>query len=201
MPQPPTTLARALAVALGVLGAACDRLPEAVIVPEFEFDYSFEAGLTGWVEGRADLGAGTATVGTTTEQASSGSASLGLAVDNVGGAAKIWVTRELEVTPDQSYTVDLTLKVGSVDPASAAPWKVIAGTRSAAPSSAAELPMQDETGAGTPGGGAAWTPKSYSFPAKADEDGRLFLTLGIWATSAGQRTYWIDEVKVVLTRS
>jgi hypothetical protein len=186
---------------LALLASGCDRLPEAVIVPEFEFSYSFESGLGGWTEGSADLGAGRAAAGTTTGQAAAGSASLAFGLDNPGGAGKIWVTRELAVAKDQSYTVDITLKLGSADAQAAAPWKVIAGARQAAPTAAAGLPIQDETTAGGTGGGVAWAGKSYSFAAKADPDGRLFLTLGIWGTSAGERTYWIDDVRVVLTRS
>lgn len=186
---------------LALLVSGCDRLPEAVIVPEFEFSYSFESGLAGWTERSADLGAGWATVGTTTSQAASGSTSVAFGLGNAGGAGKIWVTRELMVTKDQSYTVDVTLKLGSADAQSAAPWKVIAGAQLAAPTTAAGLPMQDETTAGGTGGGVAWAEKSYSFPAKADPDGRLFLTLGIWGTSPGERTYWMDDVRVVLTRS
>ena len=186
---------------LALLAYGCDRFPEAVIFPEFEFSYSFESGLAGWTEGSADLGAGRATAGATTGQAAAGSASLAFGLDNPGGTGKIWVTRELAVTKDQSYTVDVTLKLGSADAAAEAPWKVIAGVQLAAPTTAAGLPMQDETTAGGTGGGVAWAEKSYSFAAKADPDGRLFLTLGIWGTSADERTYWIDDVGVVLTRS
>lgn len=199
-PVPPRS-ARALAVAAAVLAGGCDRLPEAVIVPEYEFAYSFESGLAGWTEGRADLGTGTAAVTTTTGQAAAGSASLLLTVDNAGGAAKVWITRELAVTKDQSYTVDVTLKLASVEPQGTPPWKVVAGVRANPPASSAELPIQDETAPGGAGGAVAWTEKKYSIPARADDEGRLFLTLGLWATSPGVRSYWIDDVRVVLTRS
>lgn len=189
------------ALCLLFFAAGCDRLPEAVIVPEFDFTFSFEDGLQGWQAQSAELGNGTVSVEASTDRASAGTRSLRITMDNQGGAAKVWVTRELAVTRHQSYVAELSLALGSADPPAAAPWKVIAGLRPSPPSLAAELPYQDETPAPAGAGGFAWAGRSYTVPVTADAEGRIFLTLGIWGTSPSARTYWMDNVRVVLTRS
>lgn len=182
--------------------AACDRAPDAVIFPEFEFAFSFESGLEGWVPASGDLGAGTASVGGSSETASHGSQSASVRLESPDGAGKVWMTRELEVTPEKSYTVDVTFDLATEDHGVVEPWTLIVGLGDTAPTTSASLAYNGDTASGgETASGVVWAEKSFTIGAKADEEGRLFLTLGVWGNTAGTRAYWIDNVRVVLTRS
>lgn len=183
-------------VALAALSplAACDRLPEAVILPEYEFTYSFDGGLSDWTAAATDMGAGTWEV-----TDSSGVVHLDLA--NASGTGKVWITHELEVTPEKQYTLDISFDLATPDHDAAQAWKVIAGARSTPPAIATDLPFQDATTGNGPAGEIVWVTRGYSVTAEADEEGLLYLSLGIWGTTTGTRSYRIDNVRVVLTRT
>jgi hypothetical protein len=182
--------------------AACDRLPDAVIVAEFDLTFSFESGLTGWTSATADLGAGTGSIAESQSEASAGSRSATLVLNNSSGAGKVWMTHELEVTPDQSYSVDISFDLATTDHGTTEPWKIIVGLRQEAPTGPSELDFQGDTSSGLEtAAGAVWTKKTFTVAAKADDEGRLFLSLGVWGTTAGARAYHLDNVRVVLTRS
>ncbi|MHB1193781.1 MAG: hypothetical protein ACYC6F_12130 [Longimicrobiales bacterium] len=81
-------------------------------------------------------------------------------------------------------------------------WQLILSARAVPPSSAASLEFQGDTSSGqATTTGIVWAEKHFVFPAQADDEGRLYLSLGIWATSEGTRTYWLDNIRVVLTRT
>lgn len=182
--------------------AACDRLPEAIIFPEFEFAFSFESGLAGWAVMSADMGQGTASMAGTDAQSSEGSRSVRVTMNNSEGAGKVWMTRELQATPDQSYSVDVSFKLRTLDHGTTEAWKVIVGVRDQPPTTASALDFQGETSSGVETAtGPVWGDKGYTIAAKADDEGRLFLSLGVWGTTTGSREYFLDDVRVVLTRS
>jgi len=185
--------------AFSVLGvplalSACDRLPEAVIFPEFELTYSFDGGLSGWTAAALDMGTGTWTTGE-----ASGAARFELA--NASGAGKVWLGRELEVTPDTRYAMNISFKLATADHDAAQAWKIIAGARQDPPTLAADLTFQDGTASGAAAGETVWVEKTYSVTVEPDEDGVLHFMLGIWGTTTGTRSYLIDDLKVVLTRT
>lgn len=200
----PRTRRHALLALLGSVSAlsACAGLADPVIVPEFEFSFSFESGLDGWTPSSADVGAGTWAIEGSSERASAGARSARLQLANPGGAGKVWLTRELEVTPNKRYSVDFSVALATSDHGTVAPWKVIVGMRATPPLSAAELDFQGDTSSGPEtSAGVVWAVKSFTMTAMADAEGRLFLTVGVWGTSPGTRTYWLDDAKVVLTRT
>lgn len=147
------------------------------------------------------MGAGTPSVAAATDQASAGVRSVRFDLANPNGQGKVWIMRQVQATPGQSYSAQVSLKLGVAEPAGAAPWKVIAGLQAPEPLLTAQLGFQDETSSAPGNGAFSWVAKSYTVAAKADDEGRLWLTLGIWGTSPGTRTYWVDEVRVALTRS
>lgn len=204
---PEETLARRCAVlGFALLAAAatagCDRLPEAVIVPEFDLSYSFESGLEGWTVSSADVGGGSAAAEASSERASQGAHSVRFVLGNPGGAGKVWITRELELTPEKRYTAEIAFDLATADHGVADPWKLIMTARTTPPASAAELDFQGDTGSGVDTGtGTVWVQKRFTLPAKADEEGSLYLTVGIWGTTPGTRTYWLDNIRIVLTRT
>lgn len=189
-------------VAAAWAAAGCDRSPEAVIVPEFDLTYSFESGLEGWTTTTADLGAGSGTAAATSERSTQGTRSVRLDLANPGGAAKIWLTRELELTPGKSYTAQISFDLGTADHAAADAWKLILTARNTPPGSAAALDFQGDTSSGlATATGPQWVEKKFVVPVRPDEEGLLHLTVGIWGTTPGTRSYWLDNVRVVLTRT
>jgi hypothetical protein len=187
---------------LPLLASVCDKLGEIVIVPEFEMSFSFEAGLGSWVPGGLDL-VGPSVVwsaSSSSEEASDGDQSVRVYLDNLNGQGKIWISRELEVAPHQRYDIDISFELATAD-ASADAWQVIAGAHTAPPESAAELSFRGATAAaGADGGELAWVTNQYAVQGQADGDGLLYILVGIWGTGPGARTYYVDDVRLVLTR-
>jgi hypothetical protein len=190
------------ALVLPLLASVCDRLGEIVIVPEFELSFSFEAGLGAWASEGADLGDPPAawSIAVSDEAASEGVRSVRWTLDSPQGQPKIWMTRELEVAPLQAYDIALSFALATSDAAADA-WRIIAGAHGAPPETSAALVLRDATAAeGAPGGALEWISKAYSIEGTSDEEGRLYLVLGLAGTSPGVRTYYLDDVRLVMTR-
>lgn len=187
---------------LPLLASVCDTLGEVVIVPEFEMSFSFEAGLGAWIPGGFDLLAPPVvwSASTSSEEASAGDRSVRFNLDNLNGQAKIWIFREFEVAPHQRYDLDISFDLATAD-ASTDAWQVIAGAHTAPPESSAELSVRDATAAdGSLGGVLEWVRKEYAVDAQADEEGMLYIVVGVWGTGPGARTYYVDDLRLVLTR-
>lgn len=191
-----------LSTACLLAAAGCDRLPEAVIVPEFRLAYSFEGGLEGWTTSSADLGGGSAAAEASTERASDGTRSIRFSLANPGGTGKVWLTRELDLTPGKSYTAEIAFDLATADHGVGDAWKLILVARPQPPTTAASLDFQGDTSSGqATNSGIVWAQKRFTVPVQPDEEGRLYLTVGLWGTTPGTRVYWIDNVEVVLTRT
>lgn len=171
---------------------------ELVIVAELDLSYSFESGLEAWVPNSADVsGPGvTWSIDTSSDVTSVGSGAARFRLDNAEGDGKIWLERAFEVAPETAYEVQITFDLASAE--SGNPWRVLAGAHDASPSSAAQLTVQDATTAGT---GYEWTERSYTVRATSTAAGRIVVVLGLWGTSEESRTYYVDNVHLVFTRS
>lgn len=184
--------------------SGCDHGGTLVLAPEVDVTESFETGLADWTEAGLDLGDPAATwSGTvTTEQASAGTHSLKLTLDNSSADAKIWVQRAVQATPGQAYDVELSFDFGSEDYGSLNLWKIIAGVVPASPETAADLPVQGDTGNGLSSDqGYQWVHKDYTTTVTAAADGTVYLVLGLWGDWDEQRSYYVDNVHLVLTRA
>ncbi len=81
-------------------------------------------------------------------------------------------------------------------------WRVLAGASPDPPTAADALVSTVDTGNGeTSDTGVEWVEKSVTVPVESDEDGELFVYLGVWGTSEFSRTYDLDEVQVTLFRT
>jgi hypothetical protein len=194
-----------LAPVVLLVGGVCDHSGKIIpVVPEFDITDSFESGLGQWTSEAIDLGepAGAWSAQGTTGEASAGTRSVELTLDNVGGAGKVWIERELEVAPGQAYDVEISFDLESADFGTFGLWTVIAGVSTAAPRAATELTFQDDTGNGSSvDGGYHWISKTYTVHGRSDEDGHLYVTIGVWGTSQAARTYYVDNVRLQLTRA
>jgi len=188
-------------VLIALLSAACDRVGEIVIVPEFDFAYSFENDLEGWYGSGVDLGTPAVEWSMTrsSEHSSLGSASAALTLDNASGAAKVWLEREFDVQPERAYDIQLSFDLGTSDHSGTEPWRVLAGAHTTPPTEAADLAIQDPTSSGA-GSGVTFVQKNYTLRATADEEGHIYLVVGVWGTSLGARGYFVDNVHVFFTR-
>jgi len=188
-----------------LLGGVCDHSGKIIpIVPEFDITDSFESGLGQWTAQAIDLGepAGTWSIQGTTEEASAGMHSVQLTLDNVSSAGKVWIERELDAAPTQAYDVDISFDLASADFGTLDLWTVIAGAYPAPPRAADELTFQDDTGNGaSTDDGYHWVSKSYTVHARSDEEGHLSVTIGVWGTSETARSYYLDNVRLQLTRA
>jgi len=191
----------------GVLLASgpCDHAGKIItVVPEFDITDSFESGLGQWTPVAIDLGEPAApwSIEGSDEEASAGSRSVKLTLDNINGAAKTWIERELEVAPGQAYDVDISFDLGSADVGALNLWTVIAGAYAEPPRDAFELTFQDDTGNGAAvDDGYHWMAKSYTVHARSNEEGYLYVTIGVRGTSESARSYYVDNVRLQLTRA
>lgn len=184
--------------------SGCEHGGTLVLFPEVDVTDSFESGLGDWTGAGIDLGdpmvAWSADI--TTEEASSGTHSLKLTLDNANAEAKIWALRPVQATPGQVYDVELSFDFGTADYGSVDLWRIIAGAAGAPPGSVSDLPFQDDTGNGSATDvGYQWVHKDYAMQATADADGNVYVVVGVWGTSEAARSYYVDNVHMVLTRT
>jgi len=197
-----STLSALATVLLSAL-SACDRVGDIVIVPEFDHTFAFEAGLDGFYANGIDLGDPSVawSLSRSTTVVHSGTGAAALALDNTNATAKVWIERVFEVQPGRAYDIELSFDFGSADWAGAEAWRILAGAHTAPPQTVAELTVQDASGNGSASdAGVVFVAKRYTMRATADEEGRLFLAIGLWGTTMGSRTYFVDDVHVLFTR-
>ena len=148
------------------------------------------------------MGAGSWAAEASTERATAGSRSVRFSLANPGGAGKVWITRELELTPNKSYTAEISFDLATSEHGVAEGWKLILCARATPPATAAALDFLGDTSSGqATTTGIVWAQKRFTIPVQADAEGRLYLSVGVWGTTAGTRTYWLDNIRVVLTRT
>jgi len=175
---------------------------EISIVPVLEDRFSFEAGLAGWSVVASDLGSppGVWSVEASSEQAVTGSESLKLSLDNTGGGAKLFVKRPFDLQPSTDYQIEVNFQLASADAGDLNLWNVVSGATTAEPLDGAALVALGTTANGQATvAGVVWSPRNGTLAVRTGPDsGRVWIALGISATSAFSRSYWIDDVSVVV---
>ena len=173
-------------------------------MPEFDLTYSFEFGLAEWFANGVDLTDPIVTwsVEPSNEQASSGTNSVRLQIDNINGMAKVWIERTVNVAPSVPYDVDISFDFGTADFGEVNLWRILSGAHTNSPATAAALTVQDATGNGSPANvGVRWLQKNYRVRAYSDAGGRMRIVIGVWGTWETPRTYYIDNVRLLFTRA
>ena len=203
---PPRAIALA---ALPLLAAAtvsgCDFHGDPlVILPEFDDVSSFESDLGKWTPRALDLGTPAVAYEVTrsAERASDGMQSVRVRIDNAAGAQpKVLLERRYETEKNQTYQVDVSFDLASADSVGLAPWRVMVGAAPDSPTRTLQVSAPGDTGNGRAGSaGWVWGRRTYSVEARTDADAELFVYVGVWATSAGARTYYLDHLEITLTR-
>ena len=201
----PRASARLVAVTLCLCSVVgCDRRGVVVIIePEFDEIFFFETGFSDWTARGVDLADPTVDweIARSSDRASKGTQAVRLRLDNLNSQGKIWIERRYTVEEDRLYSVQVSFDFGSADWGDVNLWNVLAGAALDSPAGGGDPSVLWNSGNGESSDqGYQWVPKSFTLETTSDSDGELFVYLGIWGTSAFLRTYYLDNLQVVLTR-
>ena len=162
--------------------------------------FSFEEDMEGWVANGTDLDNPPVewSIERSTDIASNGKTAVGLYLNNMNDAGKIWIERPFDGEPNRNYQVHVEYGFSSADWGDMNLWTIITGV---VPESAkTELVFQGNTGNNAkPEDGFVWLRKSYDFDVKSGPDGKLYVMIGIWGTWETARTYYLDNVSISFT--
>jgi hypothetical protein len=186
----------ALVLTLALVFVGCDS-GGITVVPEVEATFGFEDGLGSWEGLTSSGGDGTAAVASSAAQASSGSSSVRLRLDDPSGSGAALITRAFALEPNQDYGIELSFDLGSSDGPGTTAWRVLAGATSARPGEAASVPARGDTGTD---GASLFERRNVGLEGTTAADGELWISVGVGQATGGARDYFLDEVEVVLTR-
>ena len=182
----------------------CDRRGfDLIVEPEFEDAFSFETDLSNWVPRGSDLEDPPVVweVVRSSDRPSDGERAIRLRLDNLNSQGKIWIERRYDVEINQVYSVKISFDFGSADWGEVNLWRLLAGSGTDSPSVTGSLSVRGDSGNGESGDRSfQWIPKTYEMGLRSGTDAELFVYVGIWGTSAFLRTYYLDNIQVVLTR-
>jgi hypothetical protein len=183
-------------------GLACDGDPVAGPSDVVRFSTGFESGLDGFAPDGADLDDPPVewSVARSNERAESGAWSVRLQLENLNDAGKIWLERPFELEPGRTYDVAIAFDFASADFGDINLWTIVAGASGEDPEDRDDLVSRDDTGNGADADvGYVWERKEYAFAGETGGDGALWIHLGVWGTSEFGRTYFVDDVEIVIT--
>lgn len=193
-----------LGLLAGGAGAGPPVLSPPPAAPSAASFFSFEKGWQGWRVRGVDLDLGDSQIEWYIRRsralAQRGLVSLELYLANFNDAGKIWVERPFRLQPGQRYKVRLDLALGSSDWGDfCCPFEIVAGAATQPPRTP-EAIARNRRGSTYNGGahGWVWLRKSYTFEARADERGLVWVFAGIWGTWETPQRYFLDSVRVTL---
>ena len=182
-----------------LLAGVCDP-GDIELVPRLEDQFSFEVGLEGWSVIAAELGTppNVWSVETSQEYAVVGVSALKLTLENNSGQSKLIVRRPFDLDPNTDYEIDVSFQLASADADDGNPWTVLAGATAIDAVGAAGLTGIDGTENGRETGAeVVWSPKGATFSVRTGPNsGRVWIAVGVGATTQSARSYWIDELRV-----
>ncbi len=182
----------------------------AVEVRDGNVFFSFESGFDNWAPRGTDVGAGGTmnwSVTTSTQLARDGASSLRFELNNFSGEGKIWIERILRVDSTRTRRVTVRFAFASADLGTVGNFRILAGVKRIRPETGSDLtPLaQDDTGNGlTTQSGFQWMEKSYTFtidplpPSAPMTQDEFWVVVGVWGTSNSHRSYFVDNVRVLI---
>lgn len=168
---------------------------------QWKYEYSFEDGLEGWTPDGTDLDDPPInwSIAPSDEQAFDGNSSLKLYLENFNDAGKIWVERIFDVKASSSYHVQVSFTFGTFDFGDFNLFNIITSVLNHELTNRDELMYQGDTGHHSEEEGLVWLEKTYDFYIDTDENGELYINLGVWGSWETTRTYFIDDVVITIT--
>lgn len=165
--------------------------------------------MEGWVASGADFeapgGSGSDepwSITRSQDLAYDGYTSLKLVLGNINDGGKIFIEKPFEVEPNQIYQVRVEFAFGSGDWGTANLWQIVAGAVTKPPENGGDVvpAIKDETGNGNDYDvGYVWLNKSYEVLVRTQSDA-VYVFIGVWGTYEVGRIYYLDNVRVTLTK-
>ncbi len=181
-----------------LLSASCSllNLPQSMT-------FSFEQGFDGWTATGTDLDnpPDQWSIEPSQDMASKGKTSLKLYLNNVNDAGKIWIERSFNVEPQSYYQVHVSYDLASADYGNLNLWDIITGVVLEPPKTAGELVYEGDTGNGADADeGWLWLHKIYDLSIRPGPESEIYVIIGVWGTWETARTYYLDNVEVILAK-
>ncbi|MFW6041114.1 MAG: hypothetical protein ACOC85_04690 [Thermoplasmatota archaeon] len=171
--------------------------------PLFTCSHSFEENWDGWKPQAIDVDDPEVnwTIERTSELTYSGNYSMKFHLENWHDQGKIWIQRTIDLEPEKNYNVRMKLSFASSDFGSFNLWKILVGGGPHEPEDIEDLTYPENTGIGADeDNGYQWMEKEYKFDAKTNSEGEMYIYVGVWGTWETERTYYVDDIEVVVTR-
>lgn len=181
-----------------LLGAHSAGSPE-----EMSEFFSFEDGMEGWTTGGTDLPLEWS-ITRSEDIAKDGRTSMKLFLANFNDAGKIWIDRPFVVEPKQTYQVSVKYFFASNDYGLINPTIMFTAVLETSPNTREDLipAYQDLTRAGdSPASGYKWLKKKHKFNVQSGDAGVLHVIIGFWGVFERPYTYYVDQVRVTLTKT
>jgi len=200
------TLLMSIPVLLGCSDSPQPPLPEPSV---HKISDSFEDGLAAWTVNSLDVKVDTVEIDwyviSSNERATDGLSSAKLYVDNLTDAAKIWLERSVKVKPNRTHRVTIRFDLASSDYGDVNRFSILANVLPYNPTVHDDVTAGVSAGdfpEGTHNGGVqdfVWLEKSLTRSVTARDDGMLYFILGIWGTWEGARTYYFDNLRLIVS--
>ncbi len=164
--------------------------------------YSFENGMNGWTKNGLDLDHPPInwSVETTTNESYSDNSSVKFYLDNINDAGKIWMEKFFDVEKNSLYDVDVRYKFGTSDFGTVNLFKIITTISVDNISNRDDLVYQGETGNNKESEEFVWLNKSIDSIIETNENGSIYINIGVWGSHETNRTYYVDDVNITIKK-
>ncbi|MFZ1946582.1 MAG: hypothetical protein WAW06_03490 [bacterium] len=197
-----STLRPAFALALAatalLVGCGLDE-----VTPARVYVSSFEGGMDSWYANGTDVTNPPVNwnIQRAVDMSRDSISSVRFQLDNSNGKGKIWMERAFSADSSGDYRVRVSYQFATRDYGTAGLWQIIAGAGPRAVSFPEELIYHADTGNGSGSDvGYVWRYRDYTFDIRSSSTGKVFVSIGVWGTTLGARTYYVDQVVVSLQK-
>lgn len=139
-------------------------------------------------------------INTTNEKAIHENNSLKFYLENNNDAGKIWVQQGFNLKKNTTYLVEISYQFCTKDFGELNLFSIITGADISAPTSRDQLTFQDDTGHHQDTQDWVWLEKNYTFYPTTDQNGSIYVSIGIWGSWETTRTYYIDNLSITFTQ-
>lgn len=155
---------------------------------------SFETGFGSWLPDH-DYGAPVFDVSVSNDQAYHGRQSVRMYIDGMWDDGTAWIERIIKTTPNAYVTLNLDFWLWSRERSDFNSWHVVAYVGTNDPER-----EEDFTRIGKTDQVAGWKLYSYQVTKQADQNGQLWVALGISCVYEVQKAYYVDYVSIGLLK-